>query len=115
MIEVGREMNVLVIDLHAISMRTVQEIGPVASLELSQKPPPPEVVAAAKSGTSIGAFLPSGYGSATQTEVAATRKSAQHATFDYTHLGAKGAELFASEVAQELLRVAPNLRGRVEP
>jgi len=114
-LEVARETNVPVIDLHAISMRIVQQMGPVASLELAQKPPAPEVVAAAKSGTSIGAFMPGGYRSSTQTEVAATRKSPQGVTFDYTHLGAKGAELFASQVAQELLRVAPSLRGQVEP
>lgn len=114
-IQVATEMNVPVIDLHASSMRTVQEMGPVASLQLAQAPPPPEVVAAARSGTSLGASLPSATPSAPRNEDATTRKSPQGANFDYTHLGAQGAELFASQVAEALLAVAPSLRGQVKP
>ena len=58
-------------------------------------PPPPDVVASAASGNSIA--VPKGESSAN--------------TFDYTHLGPKGAALFGRMVARELVAAVPALAG----
>lgn len=106
---VAGEMDAPLIDLHASSVAWVQALGPVDSLELSQQKPSAEVIAAAKSGTSIGAFRPG------VTETAVTQQALQSVKFDYTHLGAKGAAVFAHQVAEGLLTVAPDLRNQVKP
>lgn len=105
---VARAMNVRLIDLHARSMKMVQAMGPVAALSLAELPPPPEIVEAARRGTTI--------------ELPASRRPTPPATdsdrpqshpwmiFDYTHLGPKGAALFSRIVAVELARAAPELR-----
>ncbi|MDC7685190.1 hypothetical protein PQU92_18055 [Asticcacaulis sp. BYS171W] len=66
--------------------------------------------AAARTGSSIGAFTPG-----VPTETAVTQSAPQTVTFDYTHLGPKGAALFARQVADGLLRIAPDLRNQVKP
>ncbi len=109
---VAREMNVPVIDLHATSMKVVQEMGPVRSLYLSPQPPSEAVIAAAKRGTSIGAYRP-GPAQARGHTKALTQSAPQQVTFDYTHLGQQGANLFARYVAEELVNVAPKLRDQI--
>ncbi|MDC7685281.1 rhamnogalacturonan acetylesterase [Asticcacaulis sp. BYS171W] len=109
-IAVAKEMNVPLIDLHATSVATVQAMGPVESLDLSQKRPSAEVLAAARSGTSAGAFKPGA-----TTETAVTQNAPQSVTFDYTHLGGKGAALFSKQVAEALIVIAPDLGKQVKP
>ncbi|MFT4089441.1 MAG: rhamnogalacturonan acetylesterase [Asticcacaulis sp.] len=111
---VAKEMDVPLIDLHATSLASVQAMGPVDSLELSQKRPSVEVIEAAKTGTSAGAFIP-GAAPATSTEVAVTGQQAPAVTFDYTHVGENGAKLFARQVAAELVKVVPDLHKRIVP
>ncbi|MDC7682128.1 rhamnogalacturonan acetylesterase [Asticcacaulis sp. BYS171W] len=109
--KVANEMGVPLIDLHAMSVDTVQAMGPVESLSLSSKTPSTEELAAAKTGTSRGARKPA----APTVEVAVTENRPQTQTFDYTHLGARGAELFARQVAQTLVTIAPELQKQVLP
>src|SRR6185437_3799469 len=114
MIAVAREMDVPVVDLHKISVDLVQALGPVASLDLSVSEPPEAVLQAAKTGTSIGAFKP-GVRQPDKTEIVADEKTPQPVSFDYTHLGPKGAEAFSEEVAKALIVAVPDLRGQVKP
>lgn len=79
-LSVAREMNVPVIDLNLLSSAAVSRMGSAEADTLAEEPPP-------------------------QYEVAPDVKS----RFDYTHLGEKGANLFAAMVAQELQRVIPEL------
>jgi len=57
------------IDLHTASLTAVQAMWSVASLDLSQKRPSTQVIAAARSGTSAGAFVP-GVPAPVNTEIA---------------------------------------------
>ena len=79
-LSVAREMNVPVIDLNLLSSAAVSRMGSSEADTLAEEPPP-------------------------QYEIATDVKS----RFDYTHLGEKGAKLFAAMVAQELQRVIPEL------
>ncbi|MFP1132847.1 rhamnogalacturonan acetylesterase [Asticcacaulis sp. W401b] len=108
-VTVGRELGVPVIDLHALSVDAVQAMGPEASLFLSSKRPSAEVIAAAKTGTTIGAQKP------VTNEIAVTPQSQQANVFDYTHLGGQGAELFARQVALALVGLVPELKKQVLP
>ena len=104
--------------MHATSIAGVQAMGAVASLELTPGPPSPELIEAAKTGTTRP--VP---GAGLQTTPALPRPGpddtgpgARPATsFDYTHLGDKGAEFFAAQVARALAAVAPDLRGKLAP
>lgn len=113
-IEVARELKVPLVDLHKMSVDLVQALGPVASLDLSVNAPPEAVVEAAKRGTSIGAFKP-GIRQPTKSEVVVNERTPRSATFDYTHLGPKGAETFSAQVAKALVNAVPELRGQVKP
>jgi lysophospholipase L1-like esterase len=79
-LSVAREMNVPVIDLNQLSSAAVSRMGSTEADTLAEEPPP-------------------------QYEIATDVKS----RFDYTHLGEKGAKLFAAMVAQALQRVIPEL------
>lgn len=73
--------------------------------------PPPEVIEAARRGTTIGApktIAPAPAVISTE----ALEKPQGHPTvvFDYTRLGPKGADYFSKMVAVELARVVPDLR-----
>ena len=113
-ISVAKELNVPLVDLHKMSVDYVQALGPVASLDLSVNKPPRAVVEAAKRGTSLGAFKP-GVRQSDKTEVAVGERTPPPITFDYTHLGPKGAEVFSTEVAKALVVAVPDLRGQVIP
>ncbi len=114
-IAVAKEMNVPVVDLHATSVAAVQEMGPVAAIDLAETPPPPEVYEAAKSGTTIGAPKTTAPAAPMSTEVVVTPQAHPTVVFDYTHLGWKGADLFSAQVANELARVVPDLRKDLVP
>jgi lysophospholipase L1-like esterase len=113
-LSVVRELAVPVVDLHKISIDLVQTLGPVASLDLSVNPPPEAVLEAARKGTSIGAFKP-GVKQSNTTEVVVIEHTPQTVTFDYTHLGSKGAAVFSTEVAKALVVAVPDLCGQVKP
>lgn len=88
---VAQENKVALLDLNKLSIDAVQTMGTDEANTLAQEPPPPKPLAA---GANAG------------TEVQGTPKS----KFDYTHLGAKGAELFSGMVARELTRLFPSLK-----
>ena len=54
-VKVAAEEHVPLVDLNALSMRAVQELGPIAANGLAQMPPSADVAAAAAAGTSIPA------------------------------------------------------------
>ncbi|WP_193589198.1 rhamnogalacturonan acetylesterase [Xanthomonas campestris] len=127
---VARELQVPLIDLHARSRALVQGMGPVLAMRLAQRPAEPAQLVAAQSGTTIGktpaqTVAPSSAPAAVAkpTTTAATAQDNASAepmgqaklAFDYTHLGADGADLFAAIVADELAQHVPALRPLLIP
>ncbi|WP_226427080.1 rhamnogalacturonan acetylesterase [Xanthomonas sp. NCPPB 2865] len=120
----AQELQVPLIDLHARSRALVQGMGPVLAMRLAQRPADPEQVLAAQSGTTIGK-TPAQTTSKPATPAVATARAQDNASaepmgqaklaFDYTHLGAEGADLFAAIVADELARQVPALRPLLIP
>ncbi|NYH46680.1 rhamnogalacturonan acetylesterase [Xanthomonas arboricola] len=120
----AQELQVPLIDLHARSRALVQGMGPVLAMRLAQRPADPEQVLAAQSGTTIGK-TPAQTTSTPATPAVATARAQDNASaepmgqaklaFDYTHLGAEGADLFAAIVADELARQVPALRPLLIP
>ncbi|WP_407365254.1 rhamnogalacturonan acetylesterase [Xanthomonas campestris pv. campestris] len=127
---VARELQVPLIDLHARSRALVQGMGPVLAMRLAQQPAEPAQLVAAQSGTTIGktpaqTVAPSSAPASvakTTTAVATAQDNASaepmgqaKLAFDYTHLGADGADLFAAIVADELAQHVPALRPLLIP
>ncbi len=112
---VAKEMHVPVVDLHAASVAAVQDMGPVAALDLAETAPPPELVAAAQAGTTVGAPKTAMPAPVTSTEVVEAPQARPTVVFDYTHLGPKGAALFSAEVADGLAHTVPDLRRDLLP
>lgn len=122
--KVAAEKHVPLVDLNALSVTAVQEMGPTEANELAQMPPSSEVAAAAASGTTIPAqtgAVRSAHGAAGTT---ATRKSDNTAAaptgsvtraFDYTHLGRDGADYFATVITDELAAKVPLLSQYLVP
>lgn len=116
--KVAREMGAPLIDLHARSRAAVQEMGPTKANLLAQMPPPPEVAAAALTGTTIPAQKPAVPGApssppaqpAQQDNAKVEPMGQAKLSFDYTHLGRVGADLFATIVTEELATAVPELR-----
>lgn len=94
--KVAAEENVPVLELNAESSAAVQKMGPVEANSLAMAPPPQSVAATAASGNSLSVPKPP----AGQTAP----------SFDYTHLGAKGAAFFGWMVAGELTQAIPALK-----
>jgi lysophospholipase L1-like esterase len=114
---VARELQVPLIDLNARSAQRVQQLGPVAAMDLAQLPPGADELAAAARGTTLPA-PPSAPAAVDDTGERAGKQGARgHVTlkFDYTHLGPKGAELFAGMVAEDLAVAAPELGALIVP
>ena len=88
---VAKAEQVPALDLNRISYQAVQAMGQAEADTLAMEPPPATQAAAPAAG-SIAATEPQG---------------APKSTFDRTHLGAKGAALFAAMAATELAKVAP--------
>jgi lysophospholipase L1-like esterase len=82
------------LDLNRDSAAALQEMGPTEANTLARGAPPPEAVAAALEGNTVALPAPA----------PPVRRA-----FDYTHVGPKGAELFASMVADELRKTLPVL------
>ena len=121
--QVATSMNVPLVDLHARSRDAVQGMGPVQAMRFAQLPAAPEQVSAAQAGTTIGA-PPTAATTPTVAKPAPTTVQDNAATepmgqaklaFDYTHLGAEGADFFAAIVADELARAVPQLRRQLIP
>lgn len=121
--QVATSMNVPLVDLHARSRDAVQGMGPVQAMRFAQLPAAPEQVSAAQAGTTIGA-PPTAAATTTVARPAHTAAQDNAATepmgqaklaFDYTHLGAEGADFFAAIVADELARAVPQLRRQLIP
>ncbi|WP_166762725.1 rhamnogalacturonan acetylesterase [Xanthomonas euroxanthea] len=127
--KVTQELQVPLIDLHARSRALVQGMGPVLAMRLAQRPAEPAQVLAAQSGTTIGKtpvqalhapppskIAAAGSVSASAQDNASAEPMGQaKLAFDYTHLGADGADLFAAIVADELAKHVPALRPLLIP
>ncbi len=117
--KVAAETGAPLVDLHADSYAAVQKMGAAEATRFAQRPPSPEVLAAARTGTTIAADT--GVGPAPGTVAAAQDKTGQNnaavepmgqakLSFDYTHLGETGADYFATIVTADLARAVPALR-----
>ncbi len=113
--KVAAEMEVPLVDLYARSQALVQGMGPVLAMRTAQRPPAPEQVSAAQSGTTIGMPTPGTTKGQTQANAAVEPMGQAKLAFDYTHIGPEGADLFAAIVADELSRAVPALRGQLIP
>ena len=122
--KVAAEKHIPLVDLNALSVKAVQEMGPSDANKLAQMPPSTEVAAAAASGTTIAAQT--GVAPSTPTSAAdtVTQRSDQTAgapmgkvnrAFDYTHLGREGADYFATMVTDELAAKVPLLSQYLVP
>jgi lysophospholipase L1-like esterase len=90
---VAKETATILLDLNADSIAAVEKIGPTEANTLAQAPPPPDVVAAALTGTTSDA----------------PKNAGVDPPFDYTHLGDRGAKFFAAIVAKEIKAAVPQL------
>lgn len=119
--KVAAETGVPLVDLHAKSYAAVQAMGAAEATRFAQKPPPPEVLAAARTGTTISAqpATPPAPGAApapaAQNNAAVEPMGQAKLAFDYTHLGRDGADYFAKIVTDELALAAPELRRYLVP
>ena len=121
--KVAKETGTPLVDLHALSRDAVQAMGPVEALKFGEAPPPAEVAAAAKSGTTTGAAF---YEPAIPGAVVPPRPPAPPPAppspmgrfapvFDYTHVGAEGADYFSAMVAKALAEAVPELGRQLLP
>jgi lysophospholipase L1-like esterase len=99
--QVAREHHVLLLDLNAVSAAAVQQMGQQEADTLAMAPPPATPPATPPAPTATGAAA----------EPQGTPKSA----FDRTHVGPKGAALFADMVVRELVRLAPSIAPSIQP
>ncbi|HEY3840611.1 MAG TPA: rhamnogalacturonan acetylesterase [Bryobacteraceae bacterium] len=93
--KVGDEEHVPVLELNAESAAAVQKMGPVEANTMAMAPAPPEVASTAANGNSVPVSKPPAGSTAP--------------SFDYTHLGAKGAAYFGGMVANELVHAIPDM------
>lgn len=105
--QVAKANAVAVLDLHRDSVNAVQALGPVRANDLAELPPPAEVTAGARAGISIEIPKPG--------PDATGLRPAPIPWFDYTHVGPKGADLFADIVARELRATVPALARLLSP
>ena len=109
-IKVAQETGTPLLDLHASSVAAVQAMGAHAAIDLAETLPPPEVLAAAETGTTIAAPKTATAPTPASTETLDTPQGHPTIVFDYTHLGPKGARFFAAQVAAGLAKIVPDLR-----
>lgn len=120
--KVAAETKTPLVDLSARSTAAVQAMGAAEATRFAQRPPSAEVMAAAKSGTTIAAST----GVAPAPNAPAAAATAQNnaavepmgqakLAFDYTHLGGEGADYFATMVTAELAEAVPELRRYLIP
>jgi hypothetical protein len=97
-------------------------MGAVEATRFAQKPPSPEVLAAARTGTTIAANPAPAPGSGVASAPAQAQSNAvvepmgqAKLAFDYTHLGEAGADYFSALVTGDLAKAAPALRRYLIP
>lgn len=114
---VANEMKVPLVDLNARSTAAVQAMGSTAANEFAPLPPSPAVAAAAATGTTIAATTETNdRPPAPQPADPKLPPMAQpKLSFDYTHLGRKGADYFAAMVTAELATAVPEMRPLLIP
>jgi acetyl esterase/lipase/lysophospholipase L1-like esterase len=98
---VAKAAGIALLDLHGDSTKAVQAMGPRRSNELAEAPPPRDVEAAARTGTTLEVARPA--------PDAAGLPPPPLPVFDYTHLGPRGADLFGGMVAREIRTSLPAL------
>jgi len=121
--KVAAETKTPLVDLHQLSKDAVQAMGPVEAMKFGEMAPPPEVAAAAKSGTTTGAMFyePALPGAVVPPRPAATPPAPAmpmasfKPVFDYTHLGPEGADYFSAVVAKALAEAVPELGRQLLP
>ena len=124
--KVAAETATPLVDLHRLSKDAVQALGPVESLKFAEIPPPAQVIAAAKSGTTSGAMFyePAIPGAVVPPRPPAAPPSSPPSpsamgefkpVFDYTHLGPEGADYFSAIVAKALAQAVPELARQLLP
>ncbi|PVM89044.1 rhamnogalacturonan acetylesterase [Caulobacter radicis] len=121
--KVAAETRTPLVDLHARSYAAVQAMGAAEATRFAQQSPPPEVLAAAKTGTTISAqpAVPATPGAApapaaqAQNNAAVEPMGQAKLSFDYTHLGRDGADYFSKIVTDELAVAVPALRRYLVP
>lgn len=109
---VAAKLEVPFIDLNLSSSEAVKAMGAAEATKFAQRRPTDEVLAAARTGTTIPA--------ATATEVndiapAVPGMAQPKLSFDYTHLGRVGADYFATMMTRELAEKIPDLRPLLIP
>ncbi|PLK25731.1 rhamnogalacturonan acetylesterase [Novosphingobium sp. TH158] len=110
---VARETGTPLVDLNARSAAIVEAMGPSVGNLLAEVPPSAEIAAAAAIDRQS---LPSSTGfPAPLSGQPALRVAHMNRPFDYTHLGERGAVLFATVVADELVRAVPEARRLILP
>jgi lysophospholipase L1-like esterase len=114
---VAARMRVPLVDLHARSSATVRAMGAAAATRLAQRPPSEAVLQAAATGTTIPASTgaPVAPTAEPQANAAVEPMGQAKLAFDYTHVGAEGADLFSAMVVEELARAVPALRRNLIP
>jgi lysophospholipase L1-like esterase len=99
---VAAEMNVPLLDLNRDSSRLVEALGSDYADRFAQVP----------KGTAAAMLVPA---APAATEVQVQPMAAPKLSFDYTHLGTEGANVFASVVTQELSEAVPAMRPLLLP
>ena len=97
--KVAAQTGAPLIDLHGDSVIAVQGMGPVAAMDLAMEAPPADIREAAASGTTVEVNRVVDSPSAPAPDPAKVEPQGRPKTaFDYTHIGPKGATLFARMV-----------------
>jgi lysophospholipase L1-like esterase len=114
---VAKEMNVPLVDLNARSTAAVQAMGSTAANEFAPLPPSPAVAAAAATGTTIPATTETNDRPPPPQPIdpKLPPMAQPKISFDYTHLGRKGADYFAAMVTAELATAVPEMRPLLIP
>lgn len=112
---VAAALDVPLIDLNADSAAAVQRMGAETAAQLAQEPPSPEELAAARAGTTLEARPATPGSDADAPPSQSGPRGRVTRKFDYTHVGAVGADFFARMVAQSLSRAVPGLASQIVP
>lgn len=100
---VAAETGTPLIDLHGDSVIAVQAMGPVAAMDLAMEAPPADIREAAADGTTVEVNRIVDSPSAPALDPARIEPQGRPKTaFDYTHIGPRGATLFARMVEAAL-------------
>ncbi|HEY5756852.1 MAG TPA: rhamnogalacturonan acetylesterase [Steroidobacter sp.] len=114
---IAKGMNVPLVDLNARSTAAVQAMGSTAANEFAPLPPSAAVAAAAATGTTIPANTETNDRPPPPQPIdpKLPPMAQPKISFDYTHLGRKGADYFAAMVTAELATAVPEMRPLLIP